>query len=179
MITLLVQNFAAGVRSIPSSGDSSLLWNQPPSPSFPFPPASPVSTSTGRSTETSPGQPTEPTDLSPGQNAFGVLVLEDQSEVLLYPGNNLIGRSVAASVRLQDFSVSAEHAVLYVPDDPTTLDPLGVTLEDLGSEFGTYVSAHRLTRYRSEPLGHRDELAFGSVRANFYLLTPYLNEGLD
>ena len=64
------------------------------------------------------------------------LVWED-SVFPLQPGDNLLGRSGEASVRIDAPGVSRRHARIVVTDD-------GATIEDLASKNGTFVGERRL-----------------------------------
>ena len=64
------------------------------------------------------------------------LVLSDR-EIMLSPGENTVGRDDAATVWIDDASVSRRHARIVVSDS-------GATLEDLGSKNGTFLSGRRL-----------------------------------
>ena len=101
--------------------------------------------------------------------------------MLLYTGESLVGRSLQATVQLQDSGVSTEHAVINIgdPNTPlplstTSLRPL-VTIEDLRSSYGTWVGGRRLTPYRAVPLEGTVQLSFGVVKATFHFLGTYLN----
>ena len=92
-----------------------------------------------------------------------------------------MGRSLQATIQLQDSGVSTEHAVISIGDpstplplSTTSLRPL-VTIEDLQSSYGTWVGGRRLTPYRAVPLEGTVQLSFGVVRATFHFLGDYLN----
>ena len=106
---------------------------------------------------------------------FGVLVLSDESEVLLHQGDNVVGTSASALVRLQDCTVDTEHAVLSFFDDSM---PAGPSIEDLRSQYGTFLNSRRLQPYRAVPIENLDNLSFGNVTAVFYPLDHYLNVSL-
>lgn len=70
-------------------------------------------------------------------------------------GATNIGRAESARIRLEDPSVSAQHAVLRVVD--------GVwVVEDLGSRNGTLIDGHRVSG--SATLRCGSELQFGRVK---------------
>jgi DNA-binding winged helix-turn-helix (wHTH) protein len=71
-----------------------------------------------------------------GEEPAARLVWEDAVFSLL-PGDNLLGRSGEASVRIDAPGVSRRHARIVVTDD-------GVTIEDLASKNGTFVGERRL-----------------------------------
>ena len=59
-------------------------------------------------------------------------VMEGEREILLEAGENVIGRDVTATVRIDSTDVSRRHARIIVEGD-------GATIEDLGSKNGTSV----------------------------------------
>jgi DNA-binding winged helix-turn-helix (wHTH) protein len=61
----------------------------------------------------------------------------EESVFLLQPGDNLLGRSEEASVRIEAPGVSRRHARIVVTDDRATI-------EDLASKNGTFVGERRL-----------------------------------
>jgi DNA-binding winged helix-turn-helix (wHTH) protein len=79
-------------------------------------------------------------------------------EILLRPGENVLGRSRDAAVWVDDASVSRRHAIVRVSDS-------GPTLEDCGSRNGTFLHGHRVR----DPviLADGDELVLGSVMLLF------------
>ena len=78
--------------------------------------------------------------------------------ISLEEGTNSVGRLPKNDVQIADPSVSGKHAELRVNAD-------GVTLVDLGSTNGTKVEGERI---ESLPLGHGDQIHFGSVKASFH-----------
>ena len=68
-------------------------------------------------------------------------------------GEHLIGRSSRSVVPIEDMTISRQHARIRVDEQ--------VTLVDLGSRNGTYVSGERVKDPRV--LRHGDRLAIGSV----------------
>lgn len=74
------------------------------------------------------------------------------SRFYLKDGENLLGRSPASVVMVEDQSVSRSHAVI-------TLAKEGVTIKDLGSKNGTLVNGQRI----AEPvtIGHGDIIQLG------------------
>lgn len=116
--------------------------------------------------------PHSPSHLSPtGPQAFGVLELSDQSEVVLSYGDNLVGRAPTAKVQLQDAQVANNHALISCSTPRDT-----PAVADLMSDFGTYLNGHRLSAYDSVSLYHLDTLHFGNVKAIFYNPDQYLND---
>lgn len=74
----------------------------------------------------------------PYGNAFEYRVLFASREVLLRPGENLIGRTYDAAVRVDQTSVSRRHALIRISET-------GATIEDCGSKNGTFVGNQRVT----------------------------------
>lgn len=75
-------------------------------------------------------------------------------EAELAEGENLIGRSPDAGVRIQSPKVSRHHARVVV-------DRENVTVEDLGSKNGTFVNGSSVNG--PTPLVHGDELRLGQL----------------
>jgi len=73
-------------------------------------------------------------------------------------GENLVGRSVECTVRLDSTDVSRRHARILVNND-------AVTIEDLGSTNGTFVNGKRVTG--TTPLIDGMTVAFGSMETIF------------
>lgn len=82
----------------------------------------------------------------------------------LYEGEAIVGRGLQASVRIEDESVSPQHARIIV-------GPAGVTLRDLGSDTGTYVEGKKL----KGPVVLRDgeRIVLGNVCLRLDALDPY------
>jgi hypothetical protein len=78
-------------------------------------------------------------------------------EILLKPGENLIGRGFANDVRLEDASVSGSHCQI-------TVDGADYLLRDLGSTNGTFLNGVQVKEAALAP-GHTVHL--GSVEALF------------
>ena len=70
---------------------------------------------------------------------FEYRVVFASKEVLLRPGENLLGRTYDAAVRVDQTSVSRRHAVIRISE-------AGATIEDCGSKNGTFVGNDRVTR---------------------------------
>jgi DNA-binding winged helix-turn-helix (wHTH) protein len=87
-----------------------------------------------------------------GETCFRLLAGEDQ--FLLRKGRTVVGRDSSAGVFLDDSTVSRRHARLVV-DGP------GVTIEDLGSKNGTFVSGRKVEGVTAVKDG--DEIQVGSV----------------
>jgi DNA-binding winged helix-turn-helix (wHTH) protein len=79
--------------------------------------------------------------------------------VELMNGENVVGRSVDCSVRLDSTDVSRRHARIMINDD-------AATIEDLGSTNGTFVNGVRVTA----PVSLTDgvTVGFGSIAAQFH-----------
>lgn len=82
----------------------------------------------------------------------------------LFEGEAIVGRGPQASVRIDDDSVSLQHARIIV-------GAAGVTLRDLGSELGTYVEGKRLKG--PTVLRHGDRIVVGAVCLRMDALDPY------
>jgi hypothetical protein len=100
----------------------------------------------------------EPDDPSAWDCKWDCRVLWGEREILLRPGENVLGRSHEAAVWVDDTSVSRRHAVVRVSD-------AGATLEDCASRNGTFV--------RGQPidapvfLEDGDEFILGGVLLRF------------
>jgi DNA-binding winged helix-turn-helix (wHTH) protein len=70
--------------------------------------------------------------------AIPCAVMEGEREILLEAGENVIGRDVTATVRIDSTDVSRRHARIIVEGD-------GATIEDLGSKNGTSVWGRSIT----------------------------------
>ena len=73
-------------------------------------------------------------------------------------GENLVGRSVECTVRLDSTDVSRRHARILIKND-------AATLEDLGSTNGTFVDGKRITG--AVPLADGMTVTFGSLETIF------------
>lgn len=84
-------------------------------------------------------------------------------EGLLFSGRNVIGRDRAATVRIDDRTVSREHAAIDIAGE-------NITIVDLDSKNGTYVRGVALD---ADPVDLRDgdELRIGSIGASFHRVT--------
>jgi DNA-binding winged helix-turn-helix (wHTH) protein len=80
-----------------------------------------------------------------------------QRRLSLAPGENIVGRDEAATVRVDDPMVSRRHARIVVSES-------GVLIEDLGSKNGTFIDGQPVA---ADPMPLRDgiRLAFGTVLA--------------
>jgi DNA-binding winged helix-turn-helix (wHTH) protein len=92
------------------------------------------------------------------------LLVRDEEEIPLGPGENILGRDEQASPRIDDDTVSRRHARLRITHEDATI-------EDLGSKNGTFVEGKRVgakaVRLRSE-----DQIQVGSVFLTFRVLSP-------
>ena len=77
--------------------------------------------------------------------------------------NNLVGRSSACTLRLDEPRASAEHARLSFRDGAWTV-------RDLGSRNGTFLNSRRLDPGGTSPLAMGDRLAFGDASAVWTLV---------
>jgi hypothetical protein len=93
-------------------------------------------------------------DAPRGNPAAEHLLLRDDREYFLVPGENLVGRDPAASVRIASTSASRRHASI-------TIDGERATIVDLGSKNGTRLNG--VTIARSEVLRDGSVIEFGSV----------------
>lgn len=82
--------------------------------------------------------------------------------VVLFAGENVIGRDLGVDVRLNDLSVSKRHARVILGSSV-------VTVEDLQSKNGTFVDDAAIDRVIPLETGAR--LRFGSVHAEFEIVT--------
>jgi DNA-binding winged helix-turn-helix (wHTH) protein len=81
-----------------------------------------------------------------------------EREVVLGPGENILGRDQEAVVWLDLDSVSRRHARIVV-------DPTGAVLEDLKSKNGTFLGERRIAS--SERLADGDRIGLGDARLVF------------
>ena len=79
-------------------------------------------------------------------------------ELLLADGENLVGRALDASARVESATVSRWHARIV-------LAAAGATIEDLGSKNGTFLNGRRLCAPATVVNG--DAISLGSVRLVF------------
>jgi DNA-binding winged helix-turn-helix (wHTH) protein len=83
-------------------------------------------------------------------------------QIMLAPGENLVGRDPRAAVWLDSPGISRHHARI-------TVDAGHVVLEDLGSKNGTHARGHPVTEPTS--LADGDEIRFGSMSLTFRVWT--------
>ncbi len=83
-------------------------------------------------------------------------------ELLLADGENLLGRALESSARIESATVSRRHARIV-------LAAAGATIEDLGSRNGTYLNGRRLGG--PALLASGDTVALGSVRLVFRVVS--------
>jgi DNA-binding winged helix-turn-helix (wHTH) protein len=84
-------------------------------------------------------------------------------EIPLADGENLLGRDPAATVAIDDPTVSRHHARIVV-------HPAGARLEDLGSKNGTWVAGRRIGSPR--PLTDGDVIRVGPATMTFRSFSP-------
>ena len=85
------------------------------------------------------------------------LVYRDK-ELILAPGENIVGRGRGATIQLSSKSISRRHARIVVRDDQATL-------EDLGSKNGTFLRGERIESPRR--LADGDPIRVGSSSMTF------------
>jgi len=90
-------------------------------------------------------------------------LVEGKRELELSEGENIVGRDVDAAVRIDDPTVSRQHARLVV-EGPR------VSVEDLDSKNGSFVEGKRLEAPRVLKSG--DIVKFGSVVMTFRAYSP-------
>lgn len=90
-------------------------------------------------------------------------VIWEWGQVLLVDGEHLLGRDVDVAVWLESPTVSRHHARLCVNGSE-------VTIEDLASKNGTYLSGKRLTS--PVTLADGDEVQIGSVTVTVRVFDP-------
>jgi DNA-binding winged helix-turn-helix (wHTH) protein len=105
----------------------------------------------GRAAE---GGEAEETEESP----WDCRILWGGREILLRPGENVLGRAHEAAVWIDDSSVSRRHAIVRVSEG-------GATLEDAESRNGTFRSGQRVKD--TVPLEDGDEFVLGGVLLTF------------
>ena len=153
---------ASGLGCSPQGSSSSALWNQE-GQRFSWPP-------------NSPEQPLEVSaswadaGVLPSTSVRGVLILEDDSEHLLYLGENSIGRSPNSVIRMYDSDCASNHCLIFCVDN----QEVSYTLECLGATQGTYLNGHRVSAFHAHPLQSMDKIVLGKVRAQFFALDDYL-----
>lgn len=81
-------------------------------------------------------------------------VVWEEREIPLQPGDNLLGRTHDATVRVDHSSVSRRHAVVRVTEE-------GATLEDCGSRNGTFLGSARIEA--AHPLEDGDRILLGQA----------------
>ncbi len=94
----------------------------------------------------------------PGTDRLFLLVLGDTavtSQPLPETGDVIIGRSERCDVRIQDESISRQHAILRLGVD--------ITVEDLGSVNGTMVGDVRVDKGMSQALSINEAFTIGTV----------------
>jgi DNA-binding winged helix-turn-helix (wHTH) protein len=102
--------------------------------------------------------PAKPDGSTAGEEIRFLLVDEDGLEFELTEGENIIGRSPDATVRIDTSKVSRRHARILVEET-------GAILEDLGSKNGTYLRGRRLEGPTA--LRNADEIQIGANLARF------------
>ena len=93
-----------------------------------------------------------------GEVSAFMLVDDDGNELWLKEGENLIGRSPDAAVRIDTSKVSRRHARILI-------EGVTATLEDLGSKNGTFLRGRRLEQ--AARIEDADEIRIGANLALF------------
>ena len=101
-------------------------------------------------------------DLEEARPAVFWLVFGDE-RISLSGGDNIVGRSADADVRLNVPGVSRRHANIVIEGEEAFV-------EDLGSKNGTFVGTERIDTRR--PIGAHDDIVFGAARVRVYRLRP-------
>ena len=83
----------------------------------------------------------------------------DRGEALLYLGRNILGRDPSAGVRIDDRTVSRQHAAIDINGDTATI-------VDLGSKNGTTLGGLAVSS-SAVPLVEGDVIIIGSVEVRF------------
>jgi DNA-binding winged helix-turn-helix (wHTH) protein len=92
------------------------------------------------------------------------LLVRDEEEIPLGPGENILGRDEQASPRIDDDTVSRRHARLRITGEDATI-------EDLGSKNGTFVEGKRVGA-KAVRLSAEDQIQVGSVFLTFRVASP-------
>lgn len=95
-----------------------------------------------------------------GQKSIYRLIWETR-EIAMAPGENLLGRDEAATVWIDDASVSRRHARILI-------DESGAVLEDLDSKNGTYLRGKRIAA--PQKLADEDPVRIGPASMIFRVL---------
>ena len=99
--------------------------------------------------------------VSAGTGA-GCVLTWGAHEIPLADGENLVGRALDASARVESATVSRWHARIV-------LAAAGATIEDLGSKNGTYLNGRRVSGPATVVNG--DAISLGSVRLVFRVVS--------
>ncbi len=92
------------------------------------------------------------------------LLVRDDQELELAPGENVLGRDRLVSSRIDDSAISRRHARISVAGKKASI-------EDLGSKNGTYVNGKRVEN-KPVRLSDGDEIQLGSVFLTLRALSP-------
>jgi len=96
--------------------------------------------------------------VGPARRAVSFFLSWGSRELLLSDGENVLGRALDTSSRIESASVSRRHARIVVAAG-------GATIEDLESKNGTYLNGRRLTVRTA--LANGDTIGLGSVQLVF------------
>src|SRR5262249_27836919 len=97
---------------------------------------------------------------SQGRSVFHYRLVWEGQEIMLSPGEYLLGREPGVAVWIDDSEVSRRHARIVVGAD-------GATLEDLGSKNGTKLRGERIRSVSK--LTDRDETRIGWLAMIFHV----------
>lgn len=98
---------------------------------------------------------------APAQRSRSCSLEWDSGRVTLGEGEHVIGREPAVGARINDPSVSRQHARLRIVGGEAVV-------EDLGSKNGTFVNGERIAT--ATRVSDGDAMMFGSVRAIFRVI---------
>lgn len=93
---------------------------------------------------------------------MAAITAENSGQIHVLEGNHLIGRSLHCSLRLEDASVSGEHAALRWSGEEWLL-------KDLASRYGTFLNGQPVRPGVPLPLAKGARLAFGRDETTWFL----------
>jgi DNA-binding winged helix-turn-helix (wHTH) protein len=96
-------------------------------------------------------------------------ILIGDREFDLHDGENIVGRGRDSAIRIDAPSISRRHARI-------TVSPDGVSLEDLGSKNGTFLSDRRIHSVKRLNVG--DRILFGDVAATLCVVSSPSTESV-
>ena len=92
------------------------------------------------------------------------LLVRDDQEIELEPGENVVGRDRSASCRIDDGTISRRHARISISGK-------NISIEDLGSKNGTFLNGKRVGN-KPLRLSDGDEIQFGSIFLTLRIISP-------